>query len=356
MKKKSVFTLFLLTLFMPATFSQVTDLGKFLSGSVDDAQVLLTDYMAPYFNGFGASLTGGWYNTAKVHKLGGFDLTATLNSAIVPTAESHFDIPELSSMQVSGNDVSTPTISGPKEQGPMIQYNPDIEGVDPIDAYRMPKGINNRYVPSPMLQLGVGLFKGTEIQGRYMPTFTYGESKIGMWGIGLKHDLKQWIPVIEKVPVLHVAIQGGMTKLNSEIGIEVEPEDINASGMPGADLSNWDNQKMVFEATSITVNLIGSVNLPVISFYGGLGIANTKSNLKMEGDYPTVVFNTQNPTGQVVAITDPLNIEVKNSDGSTTKPRLNVGMRLKLGVITLHGDYTYAYYSVVSAGLGVTFR
>ena len=36
--------------------------------------------------------------------------------------------------------------------------------------------------------------------------------------------------------------------------------------------------------------------------------------------------------------------------------RANIGIRIKLAVITIHADYTKANYNVVSTGLGVSFR
>jgi len=31
-------------------------------------------------------------------------------------------------------------------------------------------------------------------------------------------------------------------------------------------------------------------------------------------------------------------------------------MRIKFGLLTIHADYTYAYYSIVSTGIGLSFR
>ena len=53
---------------------------------------------------------------------------------------------------------------------------------------------------------------------------------------------------------------------------------------------------------------------------------------------------------------DPIDISIKSSDGSATKPRLNAGFRLKFAIVTIHFDYTYANYSVACAGLGINFR
>jgi hypothetical protein len=47
---------------------------------------------------------------------------------------------------------------------------------------------------------------------------------------------------------------------------------------------------------------------------------------------------------------------MKSMDGSPTKPRLNGGIKFKFAIITLHFDYTYANYSVVTAGLGISVR
>ncbi|MFW6327113.1 MAG: DUF6588 family protein, partial [Bacteroidota bacterium] len=84
----------LLAGFIPSK-AQVKDLGNFMAGGVEDASALFDAYLSPYINGFGASLTGGWFNTAKPHKLGGFDITVTGNVAIVPDQYKTFDVEAL---------------------------------------------------------------------------------------------------------------------------------------------------------------------------------------------------------------------------------------------------------------------
>ncbi len=36
--------------------------------------------------------------------------------------------------------------------------------------------------------------------------------------------------------------------------------------------------------------------------------------------------------------------------------RMNVGARIKLGVLTLHYDFTYTLYATHSVGIGISFR
>ncbi len=351
--KNKIFGALMATLITVGLQGQMDQLGRFIAGGKEDAQKLMEGYMSPYFNALGASLTGGWYNTAKPHQLGGFDLTVTFNTAIVPESDRKLDISELelvSLVPANPSDAETPTIAGEDKDG--VQMNYDLPSpIQDQPAFKMPKGTGFRYVPTPMVQAGIGLIKDTEINGRFMPKYSYGDGDVGLWGIGFKHGLKQHLPFIKRVPVLHLTLQYGYTRFNANVGLSVTPETIGASG--GA-ANDWDNQKLEFITQSHTANLLFSANLPVVCFYGGVGIAATKSNVTLKGNYPWVDVETGST--DVQALEDPIDFEVNNSDGSAVKPRLNAGMRLKFGVITFHGDYTYANYSLVTAGIGISFR
>jgi hypothetical protein len=335
-------------------YAQLEELGNFMAAGKQDAEVLLQPYIAPAVNAFGAALSGGWYNTAAAHKLGGFDLTITANVAIIPTKyeTSVIDNSKLSLLQLSDPaNNSTPTIAGGKSSGPELVYK---IGNYTAPAFTMPSGLNSNYIPAPMIQAGIGLIKGTEIMGRFLPTISVRGNEIGLWGIGGKHDIKQWIPGLKRLPVLQMSIMYGFTKLHTFVNLNVSPNDINAGSLPGATSSTWDNQQIKLVTRSQTANLIISANLPVVCFYGGIGFVTTKTNLKLAGDYPSVYLDGIVPSVQ--ALTDPVDMNIKNKDGSITKPRFNAGIRFKLAVITIHFDYSWANYSVVTAGLGVSFR
>jgi hypothetical protein len=342
------------------TFSQASNLGKFFAGGAEDAEKLFEGYLSPYFNAFGTSLTGGWYNTAKPHSLGGFDVTVTFNTAIVPSSDQTFDLSTLGleTLIASDGEELTPTVAGKNETGSLMYYNIPEVGTEDIKAFDMPKGTGFPYIPSPMLQLGIGLIKDTEVIGRFMPTYSSGDAKIGMWGVGVIHGLKQWIPFIKRVPVLNLSLQYGFTKLNSEIGLNVNPGDIEAVDYTS---NAWNNQSLEFVTKSHTGNLLISADLPIVCFYGGVGFASTKTNLMLVGDFPSIDVERSALEGHASVtdestLPDPINSEFSNSDGSITKPRYNAGMRFKFAVVTLQFDYTYATYSMVTAGLGISFR
>ena len=85
--KKNFFKIIILAMsFMYSTslFAQFSELGNIMSTGKDDAQKILEAYVTPFSVGMGSALSGGWYNTAEPHKLGGFDVTFTANVVVIP--------------------------------------------------------------------------------------------------------------------------------------------------------------------------------------------------------------------------------------------------------------------------------
>lgn len=341
-----------LFMFSSVTFSQV-DNFDFLRTSTDDATKLLTAYMTPWTKAFGAGLNGGWYNTAKPHKLLGFDFTISVNAGIVPESEGTYNISSLNLANVSGTG-DAPTISGNNEPGPQLRFM-DPTHTHTLATFNAPEGTGYRYIPVPTLQLGIGLPLGSEVKVRYIPTINIRDGDIGLWGVGLMHNLTQYLPGDKLLP-FDVSVFGGYTKLQGNVPINIEPTtDIPQNYSPSV---SWDNQLMNVDVTALTVSAIASLNLPVVTLYGGLGYSRTNTTLKLEGNFPTPVFVTSPTPGPVYN-----NSGIKNgssfgeiSTNDFSGLRANIGLRIKLAIITIHADYTRAQYNVLSTGLGFSFR
>lgn len=346
-----------------SVFGQIKDIANMVTGLNEDKAVvenLFQAYLKPYANAFGANLNGGWYNTAKPHKLFGFDLTLTISTSFVPSSDKTFDPSKLlgSKFKMTQSSTSAPTVAGDNKTGPEITYLNTVK-------FKTPKGTGVGIIPSPMLQLGIGLIKQTDVTVRYMPTFNIGDyGSIDMWGVGLKHSLKQWIPGIKMAPFFNLSVMGGFTKLTTSANLNLQQDyySTNLNAVIENPSLKYNNQKMEFIAKGFTGNVLASFDLPIITFYGGVGFSSTNTSLKLKGDYPMAKLETTGANaGKLVVkdankISNPLDIEMKSMDGSKTKPRLNAGFRLKFAVVTLHFDYTYANYSVATAGLGISFR
>jgi hypothetical protein len=363
--RKAILVFFLCITFT-ASYAQLEEIGKVLAGGKADASMLLTEYIKPYANSLGANLNGGWYNTAKPHKLGGFDLTISASMAFVPSGHRSFDAidleytPTSEYITTSVDGTSSSTVAGKKETGQTITYTYD-DGVLPVTelvSYQMPKGTGTSYFLSPMIQASVGLVKETEIIGRFMPQTKLGlkgGTKAGLWGVGIKHSLSQWIPGLKRIPFFNMSLMGGYTRLTLNSGLNFRPETVGWTDAT-SDAVDFKNQELNMMVEGYTVNLLLSADLPVITIYGGAGISGATTTLMLEGDYPFPDFTADFEVTDNSVMEDPIDIEIKSKGGSTTKPRLNVGFRLKFTVITFHADYTYADYSLITAGLGVALR
>lgn len=347
---KRIVILTAITIFSSSSlFAQLKNVSDMLAGlNQDKAAVenMFEAYLSPYANSLGANLNGGWYNTAKTHKLGGFDLTFTASTSFVPSGDKSYD-PSLYlkgsqnlRMSAPGN---VPTIAGENKTNQELIINNSAR-------IKMPKGTGVAIVPSPMLQLGIGLVKSTDISVRYLPQFNLGDyGKIDMWGVGLKHSLKQWIPGIKMAPFFNLSVFGGYTQLNMTSDLDLQPSDYSGTSNPST--TNYDNQEMKLVAKNFTGNVLASFDFPVITVYAGAGFSSTKTNLELKGDYPVIAAGNT-----IISMKDPIDMKFSNTDGSKTKPRLNAGIKFKMAIITLHFDYTYANYSVATAGLGISFR
>lgn len=363
MKLKKTFLLMAATSLLSfQAFGQLKEIGTFMAGGAGDAEKLLQAYLEPFGNALGADLSAGWYSSAKAHNLLGFDITATTSVAFVPSSAKSFDLSAVeygslpANMTRSFSSNSAPTFAGERNAGPTITYN-YVNGGNtyPVASYKSPQGLGVGFIPAPMFKLGIGLIKGTEIMGRYVPTLKLGKyGDFGLWGIGIKHELKQYIPVISKVPFFNFSLMGGYTKMLTSAGISYTPSTIGVtSSLPA---TTWENQKMDLAVSNWTVNLLVSADIPVVTFYGGVGISSSKTNLKLKGKYPLPTFSTGSNTVDVTAVADPLDISIGGKDGTITKPRLNAGLKFKLAVLHINFDYTYANYSIATAGIGISFR
>lgn len=334
-------------------FSQF-DNTDFLRAGVVDGSIIAQEYIRPWANAFGAGVNGSWYNTAKPHKFGGFDLTLGANFGFVPSSATTFDVSKIGLTEFTGSGMA-PTVAGPAKDGPTLT-GPAIGGIAPV-AFRTPAGADWKTMPVPTITAGIGLPLGSEVRIRYIPKISVSGGNISSWGLGLLHSIMQYIPG-DKVLPFDISLFGGFTRLLGNVPIELLPDPSKPQNYSAAYPSgSFDNQNFGITVDAWNVSAIGSINLPVISFYGGLGYSSTRTIIEMTGNYPLPTINT------AISITDYVyedagvlkdfpTMDIKNFSGVRT----NIGLRLKFAAFTIHADYTWSQYSVLSTGLGISFR
>ena len=326
--------LLLLLLCVPLIVSgQVQQLDAIIQ---DDASNFLEAYFSPISESFGAGLNNGWYNTAKPHKLGGFDVTLTLNAVHIPSTMLNFDPNALEGSNFTGE--STPTILGEGE-GSTITY--DSPNFDPVE-FTMPDqwSFEKNLVPVPMINAGIGLVKKTEIDVRYLPTYDFdmgfgGKGSVELWGIGIKHDLLQWIPVAGDAIPISRSIQAGHTKFNTSFSIE------------NPDPSSSVNQDISMDVNATTVNLILSKKLLMLTAYAGIGYNSSVTTFNAETE--SFYFGVDGSSIQ-------MNIPLEMKFESQNEMRTNIGLRLNLAVIAIQANHTFSKYPVTTVGVGISVR
>jgi hypothetical protein len=338
---KSLRFILLLLIVVPLSnvaFAQEDDLETLLTGGVDDAEKILRAYAQPVVNAVSLSLNQGWYNTAKPHKIAGVDLTITVNAMAIPNSERMFRPQDLNLQEVE-LDPSTdsypeaPTMAGPDVTPTFrLRDNPTetFEGPPGLD---LKKNLGTERLPVPMVHLGFGLPKSTDIKIRYAPPIDLSDATLRFWGIGVMHDFKQWIPGIKLLPFDMSAFVG---YTHFEVESELDP----------GDPANAD-QKGIFTMNATTIQVLASKKVSVLTGYIGLGYNIARSTVALKGRYDINGDGDETDTRE----SDPLSL-----DFSASGPRATIGARLKLAVFTFHADYTLQKYNSLTVGFGIAVR
>lgn len=336
--------------------------ADFFKAGINDGMLLMEAYITPFANAFGAGFNSAWYNTAKPHKFGGFDITLNVSAGFVPANALEFDLANInfSSLEMvnpKGNTLA-PTIAGSDMEGPALHVLQDVPGLPGTQVelvnFNSPPGTGFGIVPAPMLQAGIGLPLASEIKIRYIPTTPIDEGSLRLIGGGFMKSITDHIKAFKLLPVT-ISAFGGYNHLRGIVPISVEPDtDVNYENYS---LSDFNDQSFILDVSSWNVSLVGSVNFPIITGYAGIGYGKTSTSMNVDGYIPLPTIDpdisTTSPVYKDEGVVEEVeSINIDNYSGV----RLNIGGRLKFGVFTIHADYTYANYNVLTAGLGISFR
>ena len=319
---------------------------EFLLGGKEDANILFGHYMLPGMKGLGYGVNSGWYNTAKPHETFGFDITISYVNAIVPEVDKTFEFldSEYQFTYLGSGSSTLPTLMGDAPATPST-LDLSLDGNTFVNFYNAPDGVSadidnitmiSGSVPTPIIQVGFGLVKGTELKIRWLPNINIGdgEFKFKYFGLGGMHSISQWLPVFKNIPV-DISAFIGWTTISAEYAI---PENFN---VPGA------NQRATADITTFTYQLIASAHVSVITGYVALGYDNFKTNFKMLGTYD-ISYDPTIP----IELADPIDLNQTGNSGF----RSSFGARLKLSIITLTADYTLREYNTLTLSLGFSVR
>ena len=350
--KKIIFLLSSLLLLTSVSI-KAQDIGQIISGSTADANKYLSKYLEPFGKAEILNMGRGWTNTARVHKFLGLDITVGAELAIVPPEKQVFvfNNSDYSTFTLTSgaSSANVQTFLGDKtSQG--LSVSTTVQGHNVSYNFNTPSGIGedmkkflpNPVVPLPVAQIGIGLFKHTELKLRYFPKTNFGNNgngtQVGVFGAAIQHEFTNYLPFLGKAPILHISALAGYNSVNVVYGIP-------NSTVAGA------NQRTELNITAMTFQAIASLKLLMLEIYYSPGYITGKSDASLKGSY-TINYKDQG-TGATFSntVVDPVSLNYTNSGVSNT-----FGVRLNLFFLKVFADYTFAQYNTAGAGVALSIR
>lgn len=344
----------------------------------EDLSKYLGNYAEPMFKGVIYNLNNGWYHSGKTHKKFGFDITINATASFVPDKDKSFlfnndDFNVLSLS--SGTSENLPTLFGTETSeniqiripidsdnqniifdhlnaaGIPVDENdlpiPSFDGYLVANAFNAPNGIEDDLpiaaVPTPMVQVGLGLPGKTDIKLRFIPSVGNEEVKTSLIGVGLQHNLLQHFSKLDIVPIFDLSILGAFTSSTTNY----EATDSNIAGS---------NQETEVKINAYTVQLVGNANFKIVNFYAGLGYVTGDATFTAKGEY-IFDYDKEDLNGNIISIpdiviNDPIDIKYKIDSGI----KATLGVRLNLAWFKIFADYSIQEYNTLNTGIAFSFR
>ncbi len=318
--------------------------GAHGSGKADVEQ-LIDNFIQPLGVDISVLPNNGWYSTAKTHKRWGFDLSVTVNSVFVTNEDKFYSFPSnLSTIDfqtTNKGSTTIPTVYGPESENPLFEIlsGPNVgvryqgaDGFDPASEYFM------EVQPIYTIQGGLGIFKNTDLRFRFTPQTTISSVEFGNWGVGLMHDVKQYITGATDNKFA-ISVFAGYTQINGAVDL---------SG-----IYSGSDQEAKVSASGFTGQAIVSKEFGIITLYGALGYDTGNTTIDINGTYNVdsyidADFGDKIALPQTFTLTDPFAYEYKKSG-----MRFTGGLRFRFGPVTLNGDYSFVGdKQVLTLGLG----
>ncbi len=379
--KKNAIVLILMGFFSMCSFAQSSN-----SFCVGDLNPYLREYLKPLAKGVSTGMGGGWAHTAQPHEAWKFDLSISGIAVAIPEGERNFTHADVSSMEDDGYyfvdadgaalsaDHKIPTFMSDEDANVFVQKNISAnEYGSMLIKFKALNGyMDYPYAPNFSIQLSLGLPFGTEVMGRFIPeigsTVTKhagfeddaSVDKLNLWGLGIKHDIKQWLPLGETklLSNLEISLLLGYSKFNSSASAVdplLSPEDLLSNSITinyasGVEASDFNNQGMDLQMDALIGSILVGYDLPILHPFVGIGFNKSSIDAGLTGNFPVIEFES---TDAVDVKIDDNNLRIEES---RTSMNVQAGINIALPVLTIHAQYTYQDYSMISAGIALGMR
>ncbi len=381
----SIVVTILLIITIPAQSQKA--LVQYFPAGVSDANILVDGYLSKMGEAMASGLNSGWYTNGAPHGKLGIEFNVTFNTVFVPSEDEFFATPTLNNARLDKvvkvdplnqsitplGTSQVPALYGSKFDFPVFGYKAgdpnEFDANDPTNTlqvlFKGPNGNNLKdiflinAIVVPTAQLSIGVIANTDLKLRFAPEIEFGNIKFGSWGFGLMHSIKDHIPGLKMVP-FGWSFLAAYSRLSGEV-------DLSGQWLSSASATDFTTdtgqgaQVGEFISNAFTIQTIISKKFSVLTVYGGVGYGFGETEFDIKGSYYIDQVN-QSPKGLPPLFNTLRNpVSISETDFNTFEYdakslRFTTGLRLKLGPITFHGDYTIQRINVLSFGLGFSVK
>lgn len=294
------------------------------------SQGLAKEYLTPLSEMMQASLNSGWNTTAKPHRFLGFDVSLNMSFSSTPTDKRGYyvdHVPEFDKYYTVDNFSIAANIAGTTLSNPIINSKADGRSVE------LPKGQGEDKISLPVLTAGVGLPYNTELRIKLRPKMNNGNiGEVAQYGVGFKHSIKEYVPVLDNIPILSLSVFGAYSLVSNDIAV-VYPS------------NNILEQQLEGDIKGYLGSLLVGIDVPVLSAYMGIGYSSSTVDYALIGNYYMGDVSAQEVSS------NPLDISYEY--GNLV---VDLGAKVKLGMVEIFAAYTPGKYGVFNVGAGISLR
>jgi len=368
-------------------------LVQYFPAGLNDASIMVEGYLSKMGEAMASGLNSGWYTNGAPHSKLGVEFNVTFNTVFVPSEDEFFTTPSFLNARledvvnvdpINQSVTSEGTSQIPALYGSILKFpifgfqsgDPnEFDANNPLLPVRF-KGPNGNslkdifYINAvviPTMQLSIGVIKNTDLKLRYAPEIKFGKTKFGSMGVGIMHSIKDHIPGLKLAP-FGWSLLVAWSRLSGEVELSKQwyssASAFSSAPIPGDYTNDTGQAAQVgeFTSTAFTIQTIVSKKFSVITVYGAVGYGYGNTEFDVKGNYYIEDVN-QNPVSGlppvITTLVNPVTIlegDLNTFEYDAKSLRFTTGLRLKLGPITFHGDYTIQRVSVLTFGLGFSFK
>jgi len=352
--KKRLLLLFIALLTLPAiNLKAQGSFEQLIKAGPADASKLVDAYGKPLLKGFGLGMNSGWTNTAKTLGFLHFEVRVTGTAVVVPSSDRSFDVTKIGLSSNIGpadpNDVMSPTFSGnTKLNGPEMNIY-DGDG-NVITSFDLPRGVLEDYVPSPQVQLTLGLIQNTDVSVRFMPKVYINNDfgSVSLIGFGIKHNIIQDFAGKDNPLPFDFAVAFSYNSLQYNKSLSLQPDGL-AVPVDDQQSTDFSGQAIYGKFDNYLFQAIFSKKLSFFTPYVAVGYNTSKTEIGIKGNYPVPTKVTFEQI-YYTTYSDP----VKLDDTHVNGVRADMGFELKFPIFRIYASYGVGErYSLVNAGIGI---